>query len=200
MEQRSKEWFEIRRGKATASKFGVLMAVRGLGKAADDYALEIAGHDKINIFEEQIQTQAMREGMELEPYAISYYELENICKVNPVGFVSHPTIKTLGGSPDGLVGEDGGVEVKCPKQTKHLSNLVSEKCPAEYLDQIQGCMFITGRKWWDFVSYNPNFKEGSQLKIIRVYPDLEWQEKFKTRVSEFEKLVSNYSIKLNQVN
>lgn len=196
IEQGSKEWHELRRGKATASKFGLIMAPRGLGKTAQDYALEIAGHSLIEIFEEQPQSYAMKIGTELEPYAAAAYELETLSEVKELGFISHAVIN-IGCSPDRLVGDDGGLEIKCPQQTKHLKNLASTECPKEYYDQIQGCMFIAGVSWWDFVSFNPNFKEGSKLKIIRVERDQKWVNTFVDRMIQFEIMVDGYRKTLN---
>tara|TARA_R110000824_G_scaffold380757_3_gene573245 strand:- start:3221 stop:3820 length:600 start_codon:yes stop_codon:yes gene_type:complete len=197
-EQGSKEWLNDRRGKATASKFNVLMAVRGLGKTAKDYALEIAADSIIVTPDEINQSQAMKDGAELEPYAAKRYEMEELTKVYEVGFLNHPSNQLIGGSPDRLVGEDGGLEIKCPKQTKHISNLMATECPTEYYDQIQGLMYITGRKWWDFVSFNPTFVQEKQYICIEVFPNPKWVETFEARLVEFEKLVNEYKLKLNK--
>ena len=188
--QRTKEWYADRRGKATASKFNLLMAKRGLGKTAQDYALQIAGDSLIEVYQEEYQSMSMKRGAELEPYGIKEYEVQTFNDVAQVGFIPHSTIDILGCSPDGLVGEDGMIELKCPEQPNHIKYLASKNCPEEHYDQVQGQLFITGRKWCDFVSYNPDFKEGYKLKVIRVYPDLEWVVKFKDRVEEFGGVVS----------
>ena len=195
MEQGSDEWHEARRGKATVSMFKVLMAKRGLGAIAHTYAKEIVGHSLQDAFEENFTTFAMQLGIDLEPVAISRYEQETLEQVYPKGFITKGDF--LGCSPDGLIGDVGGIEVKCPQSAKHIDNLLSVVCPKEYYDQIQGSLYITGRLWWDFVSYNPNFKTDYQIKIIRVEPDLEWVELFEERVEEFKQLINNYKQQLD---
>jgi hypothetical protein len=194
--QGTDKWREDRRGKATASKFSLLMAARGIGKTGLDYALEIAADSIILTPDEIHMTHAMKDGIELEPYAIERYELETLNEVEKVGFMKSETNDFIGCSPDGLVGENGGVEIKCPQQTKHIQNLIATECPKEYYDQIQGTMYILNRSWWDFVSYNPTFVLEKQIKIIRVYPDVDWILKFESRLFDFLAKVEEYKLKL----
>ena len=194
MEQRTEEWYAARRGRATGSQFSILMAKRGLGKTAKTYAKRLIADEIQDTFEEQYTSKAMQNGIDLEPIAIDRYEAETMNEVNAVGFITKGDF--IGCSPDGLVGEVGGIEAKCPGSDKHISNLLSEECPAEYYDQIQGLIYIAGLEWCDFVSYNPHFKPEFQIKIIRVEPDLEWQELFEQRVNGFRELINNYKSKL----
>lgn len=201
MKQRSQEWLDIRKEKPTASQFGILMAPRGLGQTAITYAEQLVSDSMQNYFEDIFQTQAMRDGIENEPVAIDKYEKKNLEIVKEVGFIQIKIDKYenefVGCSPDGLVGKEGGVEIKCPGTKKHIKNLISDVCPKEYYDQIQGCMFVTNRKWWDLVSYNPMFKPKYQLKVIRIEADIVWQEKFTERLHEFIKIKQNIKSKLN---
>ena len=190
MEQRSEKWHQARRCKATGSNFNILMAKRGLGKTAETYAQSLIADEIQDTFEEQFTSKAMQNGIDLEPTAIQRYELETLNTITGVGFLTKGDF--IGCSPDGLVANIGGIEVKCPSRDKHISNLLSENCPAEYYDQIQGLIYIANLEWVDFVSYNPHFKEQFQIKIIRVEPDQEWVELFEQRIEEFQELINNY--------
>lgn len=211
-EQRSEEWFKLRRGKPTASKFSVLMAPKGLGVAAQTYAKELVADSILEVWEEGYVSKAMQDGIDLEPFAVTEYEKETMNSVVVDGFVEIPicdingipmlakdgTPLMVGASVDGLVDDDGGTEIKCPQPAKHTQNLMDLVPDKEYIDQLQGCMFITGRKWWDFISYNPNFKPGYKLKVTRVEADLQWQKLFKQRLIEFSNLVEEYKTFLPQ--
>lgn len=198
MEQRSVEWYQARRGKATGSQFNVLMAKRGLGKSAETYAKSLIADEIQDTFEEQFTSKAMQNGIDLEPVAINRYEIETMNEVTPFGFITKGDF--IGCSPDGLVGSNGGIEVKCPSRDKHINNLLSTKCPPEYYDQIQGLIHISDLDWCDFVSYNPHFKKPYQIKIIRVLPDLAWVELFKERIIEFKELIRGYKLNLSNTN
>jgi len=208
--QRTEEWLAERREMPTASKFTSLMAVRGLGAGAHTYARQLVADSIQDVFEENYVSADMQWGIDNEPLAITLYEMEKFVTVEDAGFKKR-AIAVLdstgpedvkfdiwfGASPDGLIGEDGGIEVKCPKADKHTMNLLADECPKEYVDQIQGCMFVTKRKWWDFVSYNPNFKEGFRMKVIRVEADIKWQEKFTERVVQLDVIMNDLKSKLN---
>jgi hypothetical protein len=168
-------------------------------EGAKTYAKQIAGDSIQDHFEEGFESFAMARGTELEPVAVEEYERITFQEVDSVGFVQMVGNDFVGGSPDGLIGDFGGVEVKCPAPAKHIENLLATECPADYIDQVQGLLLITGRKWWDFVSYNPNFKEGCRLKIIRVFPDEMWQFDFMLRINGFEELVKEYKDRLNSI-
>ena len=207
--QRTEIWKAQRRGIPTASKFSVLMAKRGLGATALTYAKSLVADLIQDEFEEDFISKAMQDGIDREPLAISKYERDYFVTVEDEGFivsqlqvteetetgVKHSMIR-FGCSPDGLIGDKGGIEVKCPGADKHTSNLLEDVCPAEYYDQIQGCMFVTNRDWWDFVSYNPNFKSEHQMKVIRVKADKDWQEKFKERLISFDATLQEFKDKL----
>jgi hypothetical protein len=117
------------------------------------------------------QSAAMLRGIELEPEGRMAYEAARGVVVEEVGFVRHPAIPNCGASPDGLVGEDGLLELKCPDSTTHLAYLEANVAPADYVAQMQGQMACTGRAWCDFASYDPRFPPNLQLFVVRVPRD-----------------------------
>lgn len=129
---------------------------------------------------------ALQWGTDVEPFAREAYELETGVAVTESGFILHPKYPFAGCSPDGLVGSDAGIEMKCPRSSAvHLERFISG-LPEEYIPQIQGCMWITGRKEWDFVSFDPRMPESHRLLIIPVQRDDAYIEKLQTAVLEAE--------------
>lgn len=171
--QGSEEWKRERAGKATASCFDAVMARVKVGEASTrrKYRIQLVTERLTGIPVEGYQNAAMRWGIETEPEARMTYEQVRGVVVEEVGFIDHPTIPMCGASPDGLVGDDGLVEIKCPESTTHLTWLEAGSVPAEHVDQIQGQMAVTGRQWCDFVSYDPRFPENLRLFIVRVPRD-----------------------------
>lgn len=174
MEQGSIEWLALRAGKFTGSRFADLMATTRSGPSASranlivTLALEILTGEP----EQTYQNDAMRRGTELEPFARGAYEAHTGELVEQVAFVEHQTMPYVGVSPDGLLGSDGLIEIKCPaSQAKHLAALRDGSHATEYRCQIQGQLWVTGRQWCDAVSYDPRFPEGLQLAIRRVERD-----------------------------
>ncbi len=198
-EQRSEEWLEARKTVMSASMAKNLMGARGLGVTGKNYAIETALEVVESYVEDKYLSQAMQDGIDREPIAINKYSSDNFVEVKTTGFLVRTAVIDgleckFGCSPDGLVGEDGGLEIKCPENKKHKFNLISEDCPKEYYDQIQACLWVTGRDWWDFVSYSPNFQEEWKTRTIRVTPDSKWVEKFQDRLVEATTIM-NESIK-----
>jgi hypothetical protein len=169
------------------------------GEGAHTYAKKIAGDAIQEHFEEGYTSYAMEQGNLLEPVAIEEYEKITFSEVDSFGFISLPGNDFIGGSPDGLIANYGGIEAKCPQPAQHIEMLLSEEVSADYVDQIQGLLLITQRKWWDFISYNPNFKEGFRIKTIRVLPDKVWQTTFLSRVHSFQDLVDSYKMRLGEI-
>lgn len=174
MEQGSIEWLALRAGKFTGSRFADLMATTRSGPSTSranlivTLALEILTGES----EQTYQNDAMRRGTELEPFARGAYEAHTGELVEQVAFVEHPTMPYVGVSPDGLLGSDGLIEIKCPaSQAKHLAALRDGSQAREYHWQIQGQLWVTGRHWCDAVSYDPRFPEGLQLAIHRIQRD-----------------------------
>jgi putative phage-type endonuclease len=167
MEQRSEEWYQARLGKATASKFHVICSKRGVA-GRENYKYELIA-ERLTGNPTETKTYApMQHGIEYEDTARLMYEFKTGYKVDQTGFLVHPDYPDAGASPDGLVGEDGGVEIKCFDTKSHIEALYKRKIPTLYYEQVLGGLWVTGRKWWDFVSYDPRMPEDLQLVIIRL--------------------------------
>jgi len=170
--QRSEEWHNIRLGRVGGSESSVLSvkgkSESGLGAAAFtllyEKAYELIQEEPVK---ENIVTFAMQRGMDLEPEAIHEYELSKMVKVDQVGYILNSDYKYAGYSPDGLVGEDGLIEVKCPGNSEFMRQIITNEIPKQYFCQMQWGMFISGRKWCDYVVYNPDYHK-SPLYIDRV--------------------------------
>jgi len=128
---------------------------------------------------------AMQWGTETEPMARQAYELKRGLFVNETGFVDHPTIEMSGASPDGLVGTDGLIEVKCPNSATHMETMLTQKVPPKYIPQMMWQMACTGRNWCDFVSYDPRFPENLQIFIERVTYDPTYVRMLELEITQF---------------
>lgn len=174
--QRSDEWRLLRCGKVTASDLSAVLAVlRSGGEAAvrRDYRARLVAERLVGRpVEDQYQSDAMRRGVELEPVARGVYETRRGAWVDEVGFVEHPTIRWAGCSPDGFVGDEGLVEIKCPKTATHLGYLRAPSALVEeYRDQCQWQLACTGRLWVDLLSYDDRLPQPLDLVIVRVERD-----------------------------
>lgn len=194
MEQRSIEWHQARKGIPTASSFDKIITSTGKPSTQrTKYMYVLAGERLGGIVDESYQSFAMLQGIEKESEARSLYELIHE-PVQSVGFCLSDC-GTHGCSPDGLIGEDGGVEIKCPLMSTHVEYLLkSEKeVPTDYYQQVQGSLLVTGRKWWDFVSYFP----GLPPFIVREEPDEVFQRLLKKELElfcqELEEIVKKLS-------
>lgn len=187
MEQGTLEWRAARAGHATASRFADVMAKVKLGEAKtrQDYRWELVTERLSGIPLEQYQSKAMRRGNELEPEARAAYEAETGVLVRKVGFLNHPEVQWCGASPDGLIDDDGGLEIKCPDNPVIHVQTIHGGMPDEHRPQVQGGMWVTGRKWWDFVSYDPRMPEDLQLYVQRVKRDDAYIEKLAAEVGVF---------------
>lgn len=186
-EQGSPEWFAARAGLATASCFADVMAtIRSGGEAASrrNYRARLVVERLTGKAVQTFETAAMRQGREREPLAIQAYETRTGELVDRVGLCVHDKL-LAGASPDGLVSDEGGLEVKCPELANHLEYLQIAGEPQEYSWQIQGGMWITGRQWWDFVSFNPDFPEHLQLVVRRVRRNEEAIARLEAAVEKF---------------
>ena len=168
-EQGTPEWFAARLGVATASRFADIMSKVKSGESAGriKYRAQLVVEQLTNKATPSFSSAAMAQGTEREPLARDAYSAHTGNLVEQVGFMRHPDL-ACGASPDGLIDDDGCLEIKCPEQHTHLDNLLSTTIPSQYYWQVQGQMWISGRKWCDFVSFNPDFPEALQLKIVRV--------------------------------
>lgn len=187
-QQRTEAWYKARAGCATASAFADVLAIKKNGKplkARTDYLWKVATERLYGTPTESISARALEWGKELEPFAIQAYEEERGVVVRPSGFVLHPQIAHCGGSPDGLCGEEGGIEIKCPKDRRVHMQTWHGGMPEEHKPQVQGNLWITGRKWFDFISYDPRAPKQYRLYIERICRDESYIANLKNAVCAF---------------
>jgi len=166
-EQGAPEWLEARLACPSASSFAKLITSAGKASAQSDAYINQLVAERITGESTFFQiTDPMQRGMDLEPQARTAYEMESGNLVDQVGFLKHDTLEA-GASPDGLVGENGGLEIKCPMPHTHVEYLRAGRLPTKYFQQVQGCLWISGRDWWDFMSYHPKMEP----LIVRVFRD-----------------------------
>jgi putative phage-type endonuclease len=173
IEQGTQEWLELRKGKVTASRVADILAKTKTGVSASraNYLMELAIQRVTGFIEESYTNAAMQWGKDNEGTARALYEAKADVFVDQVPFIDHPTIEGFGCSPDGLVGTDGLVEIKCPNSTTHWEYFKKNVPPQKYVIQMQAQMACTNTQWCDFVSYDPRMPERSQLLIVRVARD-----------------------------
>lgn len=185
--QGTPEWFAIRVGKVTASRVADVGAKTktGWGASRANYMAELIAERLTGEVAPSFTNAAMQWGTEMEPLARDAYEFRTDATVETVGFVAHPSILMSGASPDGLVGSDGLIEIKCPNTATHIDTLMGDSIASKYETQMQWQMACTGRKWCDFVSFDPRMPESMRLFIRRVNRD-------DKRISELELLVCDF--------
>ena len=173
MEQGSESWFQVRIGKVTASRVADVIAKTKTGYSAtrDNYMAQLVCERLTGQKGESFSNAAMQHGTDTEPLARAAYEAYADVLVDEVGFVPHPSIEMAGASPDGLVGTDGLLEIKCPNTATHIETLLSQGVPGKYNTQMQFQMACTGRKWCDFVSFDNRLPAELQLFVKRVPRD-----------------------------
>ena len=176
MEQRTDEWFSARLGKVTASRVSDVVAKTKSGYSAsrDNYMAQLVCERLTNKPTESFSNAAMDWGTQTEPLARATYEIHANYFVNEVSFIDHPRILWSGASPDGLVGDDGLIEIKCPNTSTHIDTLLSQTVPKKYNDQMQWQMACTGKEWCDFVSYDPRLPEHLRLFVKRIDRDAQY--------------------------
>lgn len=168
-EQGSSAWLQERCGFVTASRLADVMAKIKTGEAASraNYRAELVAQRLTGQVQEGFTNAAMQHGTEQEPFARAAYEILVGVMVEEVGFIKHPTIAWTGASPDGFVGVDGLIEIKCPNTATHIEYLLAGTVPAKYQPQMLWQMECTGRKWCDFASYDPRMPEELRLFVVR---------------------------------
>ena len=182
LEQGTPEWHAARRGIPTASGFSKIITSHGKRSTQrEKYLYEIAGEKLGGIIDETYQSFAMQRGTKMEAEARSLYEFAH-APVQIVGFCLSDCGR-WGCSPDGLIGEKGGLEIKCPLIHTHVEYMLNckDEIPVEYVQQVQGALLITGREWWDFISYFP----GLPPVIVREYPEPTFQRLLKQELESF---------------
>lgn len=202
IEQRSEEWHRQRAGKVTASRFADAISMKEVGRAPNKtlaptdtrsaYMREIVAAILSGEPKAEINSFSLQWGRDAEPYARQAYEIETGFAVIDSEFIAHPVHDFVGCSPDGLVGADGGIEMKCPKDPGIHIRTLAEGMPDEHIGQVQGCMFVTGRQWWDFVSYDPRQDEPYRLYIQRIERDELYIQRLESGLWKFWQDVQSY--------
>lgn len=168
-EQGTAQWLQERCGFATASRIADIMAKIKSGEAASrsTYRAELVAQRLTGQVQEGYTNSAMAHGTEFEPFARAMYEIANGVIVEECGFIKHPTIEWSGASPDGLIGNDGLIEIKCPNTATHIDYLLKGVVPSKYQPQMLWQMACTGRQWCDFASFDPRMPAELQLFVAR---------------------------------
>ena len=186
-EQGSIEWLSLRLGKITASRVkDVLTKGRGTSpsKTAESYMMELIAEILTGNSKPFFENDAMRWGTETEPQARAMYAVNNnFVDVKEVAFVEHNEF--IGISPDGLIGDDGLLEIKCPNTTTQLKRALSDDYSADYKAQIQMQLWVTKREWCDFLSFDPRLECDAGYLQQRVFRDEEYIEEMKVKVYAF---------------
>jgi putative phage-type endonuclease len=171
--QGTDEWFAARIGKVTASRVADVIAKTktGYSSSRDNYMAQLICERLTNQKGESFTNAAMQHGTETEPLARAAYEALKDVLVDEVGFIPHPKILMAGASPDGLIGDNGLLEIKCPNTATHIDTLLSETVPGKYNTQMQFQMACTNREWCDFVSFDNRLPTELQLFVKRVPRD-----------------------------
>ena len=200
LEQGSEAWKMARLGHVTASNVSDVMARGKDGEATTRYKY------KVKLVAERLTTEqpesytntAMQWGIDQEQFAVIAYEMKADVMTDLTGFWLHPALKWVGASPDRLVGDDGLLEVKCPNTTTHLDYIFAGKVPAEYVKQVQAQLWITGRAWCDFVSFDPRLPPRNQLLVVRVFRDEKLIAEMETETVKFLGEVTSLINKLKE--
>ena len=170
MQQGTDEWFAARLGKVTASRAADVMTKKGSAARAN-LSAQLVLERLTNTKGDSFSSAAMQWGVDQEPFARAAYEAHSGVWVDTVGFVQHPTIERAGASPDGLVGHDGLVEIKCPNTATMIDTLLTGKVPSNYATQMQMQMACTGRAWCDYAVFDSRMPVKAQLFVKRVQRD-----------------------------
>ncbi|MBL4768113.1 MAG: YqaJ viral recombinase family protein [Rhodobacteraceae bacterium] len=183
-EQGTEEWFADRLGKVTASKIADVM-MKPTTAGYQNYRAQLVCERLTGQPTETFTSADMQHGTDTEPQARAFYEMETGLDVEQVGFIPHPTLGMTGASPDGEVGTDGLVEIKCPKPATHIKTLTGVKIARNYMLQMTWQMICTGRAWCDFVSFCPSLPAEMQMFRQRVEMDAELAVEITSAVTSF---------------
>lgn len=186
-DQRTEEWYAERVGKVTASRIADLMAKTKSGYSASraNYMAELVAERLTGNPREGFVNQAMQHGIDTEPQARAMYEMETGLTVIETGFHVHPVLLETGASPDGLIGDDGLLEIKCPSTATHIETLRGAPIDRKYLLQMHWQMICTDRWWCDFASFDPRLPLEMQLHVRRVDREPELSEEITAEVTSF---------------
>ena len=197
--QGSDAWKLLRLGKVTASRVSDVIAKTKSGYSASraNYMAQLIAERLTGTVAESYTNAAMQHGTETEPEARAAYEFYQGVSVTEIAFVPHPSIDQAGCSPDGLVDADGLVEIKAPQTATHLETLLGQAVPGKYEAQMQFQMACTGRKWCDFVSYDPRMPEHMRLFVQRVNRDDRAIKQIEEEIASF---LLEMAVKLSSLN
>lgn len=193
--QGSLGWLQDKCGFVSASCFADVLA-KGQGKTRASYLRKVVAERLTGKPSESYSNGHMDRGTLQEPLARLAYEALTGEPVIQVGFLKHPTLPRVGASPDGLVGDDGGIEAKSVIPTVQVETLRLGGYPSEHKAQIQGNLWVTGRRWWDFVSYSPDMPAHLRLYIFRVERDEAYMDALKREVLAFDAEAENLYTRL----
>ena len=199
MEQRTTEWHAARLGKVTASRVSEVIA-KGKGATRESYMADLIVERLTGQRVGGFTTAHMEWGTEQEPHARAAYSARTGELVEEVGFIDHPRITNSGASPDGLVGDEGLVEFKCPATSTHLDTLLAGEVPSKHIAQIQWQMACAGRKWCDFVSYDPRLPEHLRMFVKRVGRDDAYIKMLEGEVTKFLAVLEEKLTQLQELN
>jgi putative phage-type endonuclease len=194
-EQGSPEWLAARVGRVTASRMADVIAQGRSGAPSATraaYMGELAAEILTGVPAESFTNADMQRGTELEPIARAAYETQTRQMVDSVGLVLHPRNERWAASPDGIVGEDGLLELKCPKTHTHIAYLLAGKPPAQYLPQMAWQAVCCGRRWVDFASFDPRMPETLRLFVVRYTPPAAY-------LSELESAAETFLVELDSM-
>lgn len=177
-QQGTDEWFEAKLGVVSTSNFSKVLN-KGSGRKL--YMRKLAAERLTGVTQVSYSDGNMEAGQTLEPAARGYYELLHDCIVDEVGFVKRD--EWTGCSPDGLVGTEGEIEIKCPIPSTHIENILRGKMQTVYTPQVQGQLWVTDRKWCDWISYCPSMPR--RLFCVRVFRDEEYIKELAINVTMF---------------
>jgi len=200
MEQRTEEWMKARCGSLGASQLNEALATTktGWGASRENLKNRIIAERLTGIVEPSFVSKPMLRGIEMEDAARKAYEAHTGVFVDEMGIAYHPVLKHTHASPDGLVGDDGLIEIKVPNTQTHIKTLRTKKAPSEYINQMMWQMRCTDRQWCDFVSWDDRAPVGMQLFIVRVHRDEERIKKLDEQVAEFLTEVEKEIERLNE--
>ena len=201
IEQGSEAWFAQRCGKVTASRVADVIArtKTGYSTSRDNYMAQLVCERLTGTVAESFSNAAMQHGTDTEPLARAAYEAHADVLVDEVAMITHPTIEAAGASPDGLVGDSGLVEIKCPNTATHIDTLLTQTVPGKYNTQMQWQMACTDREWCDFVSFDPRLPKELQLFVKRVVRNDELIADLEMEVILFLTELENKIKKLNEL-
>lgn len=187
VQQGTAEWLAERCGHVTASRIADIMAKTKTGPSASrkNYLAQLVAERLTGDVEAGFTNAAMQWGTETEPLARAAYEIARDAMVDQVGFIRHPRIEWTGASPDGLVGADGLLEIKCPNTATHIDYLFAGEPPSKYIPQMAWQIACTGRAWCDFASYDPRMPEDLRLFVVRYTPTAAYIAELEQEVERF---------------